>query len=264
METPTIELSQKSWHQINHLALSMEKLASADDIRMAFMEQIDAIIPHKKSFFDLGYMQDGIARFFDPISLNMSDEELNDYYEHYIELDFCAWLLPNDEPVIYRDSEIITDTAREKTTIYKRWMEPMGVYYSLGSTLSDNGILYGSITLFREKGNDFTDEEVYILKLLTEHVTANLSCMYPNGIKKSPSYRYNDSVASKYNLSIRENEIIALVFTGITNKEIADKLFITENTVKKHLNVIFHKLNVSSRTQLVQKLFLMQGDRGQQ
>ena len=38
---------------------------------------------------------------------------------------------------------------------------------------------------------------------------------------------------------------------GLTNKEIASQLFISEQTVKTHVNSIFKKLNVTRRTQLV-------------
>jgi DNA-binding NarL/FixJ family response regulator len=49
----------------------------------------------------------------------------------------------------------------------------------------------------------------------------------------------------------REKEIIGHVCRGYTNKEIASKLSLSEQTVKAHLNRIFRKFNVSSRSQLV-------------
>lgn len=51
-------------------------------------------------------------------------------------------------------------------------------------------------------------------------------------------------------LSRREREIVALVAQGYKNKEMAEKMFISEQTVKNHLHNIFDKLGVSDRLEL--------------
>lgn len=51
-------------------------------------------------------------------------------------------------------------------------------------------------------------------------------------------------------LSKREKEVASLVAQGLSNKEVAQRLSITERTVKVHLNHIFRKLNIRSRTEL--------------
>ena len=50
-------------------------------------------------------------------------------------------------------------------------------------------------------------------------------------------------------LSPREGEVLQLVAQGATNKEIADSLFISENTVKTHLRNIMEKLHLANRSQ---------------
>lgn len=52
-------------------------------------------------------------------------------------------------------------------------------------------------------------------------------------------------------LTLREREILGLVAKGDSNKDIAEKLFLREVTVKSHLNNVFKKLKVSSRTQAI-------------
>lgn len=49
----------------------------------------------------------------------------------------------------------------------------------------------------------------------------------------------------------RENQVINLICKGLKNKDIADKLFITETTVRHHLSAIFEKLSISNRVELV-------------
>jgi DNA-binding NarL/FixJ family response regulator len=49
-------------------------------------------------------------------------------------------------------------------------------------------------------------------------------------------------------LTEREKEVLEQISQGLTNKEIAENLFITTNTVKRHLKAIFEKLEVHTRS----------------
>ncbi len=50
-------------------------------------------------------------------------------------------------------------------------------------------------------------------------------------------------------LTTREREILSLVAEGLQNKLIADRMRLSEHTVKVHVHNLMHKLNVSNRTQ---------------
>ncbi|WP_052339357.1 LuxR C-terminal-related transcriptional regulator [Gorillibacterium massiliense] len=58
-------------------------------------------------------------------------------------------------------------------------------------------------------------------------------------------------------LSGREEEVLELVVTGASNREIAEKLYISEHTVKNHMTSILHKLGVSDRAQLIATVYQM-------
>lgn len=65
--------------------------------------------------------------------------------------------------------------------------------------------------------------------------------------------RYYRKPANWNNLSKREVEILQAMASGLSNLEISENFFISENTVKVHISRIFKKLNVKSRTQAVIK-----------
>lgn len=58
-------------------------------------------------------------------------------------------------------------------------------------------------------------------------------------------------VLTQKGLSNREAEVAELVVKGLSNKEVANQLFVTEKTVKFHLTNIYKKMNVKSRAQLI-------------
>lgn len=58
-----------------------------------------------------------------------------------------------------------------------------------------------------------------------------------------------------YGLSAREEEVVTLVLGGLATRQIAERLFIAEHTVQRHLSNIFEKVGVRSRRDLVKHLF---------
>lgn len=59
------------------------------------------------------------------------------------------------------------------------------------------------------------------------------------------------NILVKSGLSQRESEVAELVTQGLSNKEIAGRLFVTEKTIKFHLTNIYKKMQIKSRSQLI-------------
>ncbi len=60
-----------------------------------------------------------------------------------------------------------------------------------------------------------------------------------------------DFVAEKHRLTERERDVMILAYQGLSNPDIAERLFISKHTVKRHMHNIFEKLNVSTRVELI-------------
>jgi NarL family two-component system response regulator LiaR len=73
-------------------------------------------------------------------------------------------------------------------------------------------------------------------------------------IVQAPSeFAVNENNLKHFNISKREHEVLTLMAQGLSNQEVADKLFVSLNTVKTHSSKLFEKLNVQRRTQAVQE-----------
>ena len=66
------------------------------------------------------------------------------------------------------------------------------------------------------------------------------------------AFTLNEERLKDLGITRRELEILELIAQGLSNREIADKLFVSENTVKTHSSRLFDKLSARRRTQAVQ------------
>jgi DNA-binding CsgD family transcriptional regulator len=65
-------------------------------------------------------------------------------------------------------------------------------------------------------------------------------------------FALNEARLRDLSITKRELEILELIAQGLSNREIAEKLFVSENTVKTHSSRLFDKLSAKRRTQAVQ------------
>lgn len=99
----------------------------------------------------------------------------------------------------------------------------------------------------------------YIIKQNFESIVPSLKAVYigqsvfgDDIVAKIPSLINNnhESDFSVFGITAKELEIVKLVAEGLSNKEIAGKLFLSEGTIRNNLSIILEKLKLRDRTQL--------------
>ena len=69
----------------------------------------------------------------------------------------------------------------------------------------------------------------------------------------SPDFKLDEATLDRLGISKREHEVLELMSQGLSNQEIADKLFVSLNTVKTHSSNLFVKLDAKRRTEAIRK-----------
>lgn len=101
----------------------------------------------------------------------------------------------------------------------------------------------------------------------TEFYIFAIACLFAAGgvflgAKLAPrrqgDFERNDAALKSLGVSQREEEVLALLAEGQSNKEIARSLGVSPNTVKTHLSALYEKLDVSNRTEAAAKARALQ------
>ncbi len=71
-------------------------------------------------------------------------------------------------------------------------------------------------------------------------------------VSAAQTFALNQARLQELKITRRELEILELIADGLSNREIAERLFVSENTVKTHSSRLFDKLSAKRRTQAVQ------------
>lgn len=94
-----------------------------------------------------------------------------------------------------------------------------------------------------------------ISKALDQGLDWEGSQMFMVSIQEQSSANINPQhLMDTFHLSKREVDVVALLFLGLKNAQIAGKLFVSEVTIKKHLQSIYNKVSVRNRTMLINRI----------
>ena len=151
-----------------------------------------------------------------------------------------------DSAAVFRVSDLMSRREHHDSPLYVELGHPEGIEHELMVCL-DAGAPQRTVRLLfnRGPGSDFSERDVAVLTLLRPHLQAAYLAAERRRRGLLP-------------LTRRQQQVLQYVGAGFTNRQIARRLALSETTVRKHLENIFARLEVSSRTAAVARLNVSQ------
>jgi DNA-binding CsgD family transcriptional regulator len=171
------------------------------------------------------------------------------YWEHHWDCHHCSYAArTGDQRSVITVADFYSVRQYHSTGMYTDYARPLGHEHYLMVCLpralppiAGPG-RYVRLTFMRGRGPDFSERERALLMLLAPHLDrAYLDVQR----RRHPVPR----------LTPRQNDLLRLLAAGHTNTQIARRLGISEGTVRTHLENIYERLGVSSRTAAVTRAF---------
>ncbi len=215
------------------LLADADSAASAESYRTELLAAVAAVLPCDLvvwNEFPIGGLRKPMGRTEPRDAITPALQAL--FAAHMLEHPLVRHYAAGDRTA-RRLSDATSSRAFHRFGLYYEFFRPLGLEHQLTLGLAGPpGYLIG-ISLNRAR-HDFADEELLLIELLRPHIEAG--------------ERAVTRAVVRAGLTNREREVLDLVATGATNAAVAEALVVSPGTVKKHLDNIYAKLGVTTRT----------------
>ena len=240
----------------NDIIYALYSCQSINELKENFLKRLKLLIPFSYAsilFTDLS-SENSTTYLTNPICVPDSFSEAEEEYLLHADEDHLLWLVNGKESTLIRESDLLGDESRLSTALYLKCYKRYNIFDSLQFSIVYQQKFLGVLTLFRTKiDGTFSDEDMFFLRSLGIHLNAaaNRLLISEHMQMNSQNTHTIDELANEYHLTGKETEILSYIFSFKNNDEIAAEMKISENTIQKHLQNIFRKLNVSSKWELL-------------
>ena len=215
------------------------------DFQQESLKLIESFMVLQSSAF---YLVDPNMSHKGVVTHNLAKEDDKLYQNHYMHMDPLNPSLyeKGRETVVHMDS-IMTPHFIKQSVYYQDFLKPLNYRYCTDIFFRSEEKIIAVITLLREQQQgEFTGAELSLLRKLQPFLEYTLNTVY---MPKRMTERA--TIEQRYKLTDRELDVLELVVSGASNKAIASELTLSLATIKTHLQHIYHKAGVISRTELL-------------
>lgn len=238
----------------NDIVSSLYRCKEDEDLRTQFLPRLNILIPYSYASIFLADLkaeqpENGTVRLKPPICVPESFSEAENNWLNSQQEDYLSWLTMSHESILVRESEVLSDEQRLNSYLYKNCYGKYNIYDTLQYAIISEKQCLGIVTLLRTRIDDaFSDDDAFYLRSLGIHLSTVFERFAHAGSRANSAAPADiNELQKKYSLTLREAQIYGMIISFEDNLRICGFLGIKENTLQKHLQNLFRKLNVSSR-----------------
>ena len=252
-----MNLTQKQWRRllsvIQHLNDSLDDYAVRERAGRDLLDLLSA------DYF-ASYIWDEQASVFSrPVYLNMLRENLKLYEQYYQFHDPITFKMQPYRRAV-SVNEVMAQQDLINTEFFNDFLARDGLYYGINIYVYDNGNRnIGDFRVWRSrKRENFDRRELEILDMIAPHFrNAMRNILFAK--HRIPALELDEirkSLCDAYSLTRRELDVATAILEGLPDRKISETLHISMPTLRSHVQHVFGKLDVNSRTEFCSKVFL--------
>jgi len=250
----TTRISSKDLQPLSEALLAINETQGMHEFTSVLFDKLSDLVTFSCATL-VSVRDEGGRRAFQPeYAYNLTINE-DAFFETMLRLapgDYAQWALYQPKSSVFRETDIINDAVRESTEMYQRVIKPTGCHYIIDVYSMRKGKPLAVMCIMRRREDgDYTHDELEAIRFLEPHIALK---MEKELSREQGSHQRIVEETTALGLTSRELEVLFHVCEGLTNAEIAQRVFLSEHTVKKHLANIYRKAKVRNRTELVAKL----------
>lgn len=241
--------SKLPWIGINDFLLNIEKSKQPKDLFVETVKGISDIVAYDQARI---YFFNDACKIIDEVLFGVDDWWSRMYVDYYSKI--------KHNSLEYRirhkgvKPKALYDWAHfEEDEFICDYIKPQGIKHSLAFNFYDEDrSLNCACILDRTKERGFSDIETEIINIIHPHVQ-NFMTNLAKHHNKGKHLKIDDEICK--NLTEREREIVDYLCQGRTPSILSEELYISKNTIYRHIANIYSKLHVTNRQELMLKIF---------
>lgn len=246
-----MSFTENEWYLINNIVLEIHQTRDAKEMRSGFLKRIRFLIPYEKANFFLSSGEDE-HYIADSVAVGFPEDYLSNYWGNLEKHDFTNWIYASGQNEVFLLSELLSAEEQKSNIYFRNYFLPNSIEHAIILSLSWEGTHVGTVSLFRSRSaENFTMRDKQALSLFKNHLALRLHRSVASEPKDTkPSQENIQNIVQLYQLTMRESEILTLLLNGDELSAICQNLFISNNTLRKHISNIYKKLGINKRIDL--------------